>query len=79
VDPSQARATAAALVFAADRGLADGMRTIREILGLIEMQIAQHGLEGLVGSDSIPGDLALVRRHELAAALNRLRTLRVKT
>lgn len=79
VDPSQARATAAALIFAADRGLADGMRAIREILGLIEMQIAQHGLEGLVGSDTIPGDLALVRRHELAAALNRLRTLRVKT
>ncbi len=78
VDPSQARATAAALIFAADRGLADGMRAIREILGLIEMQIAQHGLEGLVGSDSIPGDLALVRRHELAAALNRLRALRVK-
>ena len=79
VDPSQARATAAALIFAADRGFVDGMRAIREILGLIEMQIAQHGLEGLVGSDSIPGDLALVRRHELAAALNRLRTLRVKT
>jgi len=79
VDPSQARAAAAALIFAADKGLADGMRTIREILGLIEMQIAQHGLEGLVGSESIPGDLALVRRHELAAALNRLRTLRVKT
>jgi predicted ABC-class ATPase len=79
VDPSQARAVAAALIFAADRGLADGMRTIREILGLLDMQIAQHGLEGLVTGEAVPGDLALVRRHELAAALNRLRTLRVKT
>ncbi len=79
VDPAQARAVAAALIFAADRGLADGMRTIREILGLIEMEIAQHGLEGLVSSESVPGDLALARRHELTAALNRLRTLRVKS
>ncbi len=78
VDPAQARAIAAALVFAADRGLADGMRTVREILGLIEMEIAQHGLEILV-PDGVPGDLALPRRQELAAAFNRLRTLRVKS
>jgi len=77
VDPAQARAIAAALVFAADRGLADGMRTVREILGLIEMEIAQHGLEILV-PDGVAGDLALPRRQELAAAFNRLRTLRVK-
>ncbi|MDR7402525.1 MAG: ABC-ATPase domain-containing protein [Armatimonadota bacterium] len=77
VDPAQARAIAAALVFAADRGLADGARTIREILGLIEMEIARAGLEVLV-PDGPAGDLALPRRHELAAALNRLRTLRVK-
>ncbi len=78
IDPAQARAIAAALVFAADRGLADGMRTLREILGSIELDIAQHGLEVLV-PDAVPGDLALPRRQELAAAFNRLRTLHVKT
>lgn len=78
VDPAQARAIAAALIFAAERGLADGMRTLREILGLIEMEVAQHGLE-VLAPDGVPGDLALPRRQELAAALNRLRTLRVKS
>ncbi len=78
VDPAQARAIAAALVFAADRGLADGARTVREIVGLIEMEITRAGLDVLV-PDGPAGDLALPRRHELAAALNRLRTLRVKT
>jgi predicted ABC-class ATPase len=78
VDPAQAKAIAAALIFAADRGLADGGRTIREILGLIEMEVAQHGLEGLVPDGPI-GDLAAPRKHEFAAALNRLRTLRVKS
>lgn len=77
VDPAQARAIAAALVFAADRGYADGVRTIREILGLLEMEIAQHGLE-VLSQEGPPGDFALPRRHEIAAALNRLRTLRVK-
>jgi len=78
VDPGQARAIASALIFAADRGLADGMRTLREILGVIEMEVAQHGLE-VLAPDGVPGDLALPRRQELAAAFNRLRTLRVKS
>lgn len=78
VDPAQARAIAAALIFAADRGLADGMRTLREVLGLVEMDVVQHGLE-VLAPGGVPGDLALPRRHELAAALNRLRTLHVKS
>ena len=78
VDPGQARAIATALIWVADRGLVDGMRTVREVLGLIELEIAQRGLEGLA-PDGAPGDLALPRRQEIAAAINRLRTLRVKS
>src|SRR5439155_1473810 len=69
---------ATALIWVADRGLVDGMRTVREVLGLIELEIAQRGLEGLA-PDGAPGDLALPRRQEIAAAINRLRTLRVKS
>jgi len=54
------------------------MRTVRELLGLIEVEVAQRGLEGLV-PEGVPGDLALPRRQEIAAAINRLRTLRVKS
>ncbi|OLD44896.1 MAG: hypothetical protein AUI83_16800 [Armatimonadetes bacterium 13_1_40CM_3_65_7] len=78
VDPGQARAIAAALIWVADHGLVDGMRTMRELLGLIELEIAQRGLEGLA-PDGVPGDLAFPRRQEIAAAINRLRTLRVKS
>ncbi|TMI72875.1 MAG: ATPase [Bacillati bacterium ANGP1] len=78
VDPAQARAVAVALIWVADRGLVDGMRTVRELLGLIEVEVAQRGLEGLV-PEGVPGDLALPRRQEIAAAINRLRTLRVKS
>lgn len=77
VDPAQGKAVAAALIYAADHGFADGGRTIREMLGFIEMEVAQRGLEGLV-PDGPAGDLAMPRKHEIAAALNRLRTLRVK-
>src|SRR2546422_998873 len=76
VDPAQARAVAVTLIWVADHGLVDGMRTVRELLGLIEVEVAQRGLEGLVPA-GVPGDLALPRRQEMAAAINRLRTLRV--
>lgn len=78
VDPGQARAIAAALIWVADRGLVDGMRTVRELLGLMELEVAQRGLECLA-PEGVPGDLALPRRQEIAAAINRLRTLRVKS
>lgn len=78
-DPGQARAIGAALVFAAERGYADGTRTVREVLGLLEMEMTQKGLEVIWLQDGPPGDLAMPRRHEIAAALNRLRTLRVKS
>src|SRR2546425_400937 len=45
VDPAQARAIAAAMIWVADRWLEDGMRTVRELIVLIEVECAHRGLE----------------------------------
>lgn len=73
VHPGQLRAVGAALLHV--RRLADGARTVADLLDAVERTVADGGLGALV--DRPVGDLAGFRRFELAAALNRLRTLRV--
>lgn len=53
----------------------DEGRPIREILDLVDRDLSTEGLECL--SRELRGDLARPRRYEIAAALNRLRTLRI--
>lgn len=74
VDPSQARAVGAALAYARERYI-DGRRPLDEILDAVMDDIAGGGLDVLDARRV--GDHALFRRLELAAALNRLRTLDV--
>ncbi|MFK5921616.1 MAG: ABC-ATPase domain-containing protein [Verrucomicrobiota bacterium] len=75
ISSSQTRAIAAALVYAREKNIIDGTRNIAQILDLIEPDL-NRGLDIL--SHGHRGDLAIFRRHELAAALNRLRTLKVE-
>ncbi|MBD2844834.1 ABC-ATPase domain-containing protein [Paenibacillus sp. IB182496] len=78
VDPSQTRAIAEMMRYAAQR-LADGRRTLAGLCELLEAQVAAHGLDAISPHyGKHPGDLARPRRYELAAAINRLRTLRVQ-
>ncbi|ELS04477.1 putative ATPase of the ABC class [Xenococcus sp. PCC 7305] len=72
IDPDQLRAIAHALVYTTNHYL-DRPITIPEILDLVMEDIAKQGLDIL--TDFTSGDLALFRRFEFAAALNRLRTL----
>ena len=74
VHPSQLRAIAAAMVRA--REWMTASTSLRAVLDEIESLVARDGLEAVV--DSPRGDLAGFRRFELAAAINRLRSLRVK-
>jgi len=53
----------------------DERRPIREILDLIDRDLSTEGLESL--TRDLRGDLARPRRYEIAAALNRLKTLRI--
>ena len=79
VDGSQTRAIGALLAHAVARGYLDGRRAIAEILALLDADLDRAGLDLLAQRPGEhPGDLARPRMLELAAALNRLRTLRVR-
>jgi predicted ABC-class ATPase len=72
-DASQTNAIAESLVYA--KKYMDGQRTLEEILELIFDDIREAGLN--VVGHSKDGNYAMFRKFELAAALNRLRTLKV--
>jgi predicted ABC-class ATPase len=78
VESGQARAIGDAIVFAGERGYVDGSRSLREIVSLIDAELSERGLEVLSPFSGHPGDYARPRRHEIAAAFNRLRTLRIR-
>ena len=81
VDRSQTRAIGYALELAR-RSLLDGEATLAEVLDALEERIDQAGLDildpGHARGPRHPGDLARPRRHEIAAALGRLRTMRMR-
>lgn len=80
MDPSQTRAIGGLLARATARGQIDGRRSIAAVLALIEAELDHVGLDLLAERPGEhPGDLARPRMLELAAALNRLRTLRILT
>jgi predicted ABC-class ATPase len=74
VSTSQIRAIGNALASAPARFL-DRATSIPEVLDEIDLLLAREGLDAL--DPRRPGDLAGFRRFELAATLNRLRSLRV--
>ena len=57
------------------RGLCDGRRDLPRILAALDADLHAHGLDSLAQAGF--GDRARPRRFEVAAALNRLRSLRV--
>jgi predicted ABC-class ATPase len=74
VDSSQTTAIGEALVYA--KKYMDGTRSIHEILDLIFQDIEEKGLTVIGNPKS--GNYAWFRRFELAAALNRLRSLKIE-
>ena len=74
VDPAQCRMIGDALLRIA-RGLCDGRRDLPAILAALDAAIRADGLEALAEPGF--GDRAHARTLEIAAALNRLRSLRV--
>ena len=74
VDAAQCRMIGDVLLQYA-RGLCDGKKTIPELLDRIDAEIEKDGLDALADRDF--GDRARARRFEIAAALNRLRSLRL--
>ncbi len=75
VESGQLRAIAEAMVYAKEYYL-DNRHTLAAVLDCIFADIQTNGLESLTRHPQ--GNLVAFRRHELAAAINRLRTLKVK-
>jgi len=79
-DRSQTRAVGLA-IHLATRKLMDGEAPLGRVLDGLESLLDEEGLEALSPfrrGDEHPGNLARPRRFEIAAALNRLRTLRIR-
>jgi hypothetical protein len=79
LDASQTRAIGLALHRAAEQWM-DGWRTVPEILDALDELLDREGLDALDPfgrRGEHPGALARPRRFEIAAALGRLRSLRV--
>lgn len=72
---SQTSALGAALWYAVK--YMDGRRTVGEVARRVMDDIAEAGLDIL--SPGAPGNQAIFRKHELAMAMNRLRSLKVRT
>ena len=74
VDAAQCRMIGDLLLRLA-RGLCDGRRNLPELLDALDAELQARGLDSLAQAGF--GDRARPRRFEIAAALNRLRSLRV--
>src|SRR5699024_12073017 len=78
VDTSQTRMIAEIIQYL-DRTNALGDRTLNELLDDIDQQMNQKGLASFtIFKDQHPCDIASRKRYEIAAALNRMRTAKVK-
>ena len=87
IEVHQVSAIAQAIIYA-DRWYFDPKRSLSEVLDLVMDDIARGGLDALSAdsssADSLSikssrmGNLAMIRRFELAAAINRLRTLKIR-
>ena len=75
VEEAQTR-TIGDLIYHAARELFDGKRTLREALGIIEEKLKKEGLDSLL--PFISGQYAFPRKYEMAAAINRLTSLKCK-
>jgi predicted ABC-class ATPase len=80
VDPSQSEGIANLLLHAVNRGYFDGRATLLQVLERIYGDIQARGLDAIAphGGGRHPGDYALPRLQDAAAAINRLRTLTVR-
>ncbi|MDQ4117208.1 MAG: ABC-ATPase domain-containing protein [Actinomycetota bacterium] len=74
-DSSQVTGVGLALAHAVRTGLLDGRRTVADVLDGLDRDVVEDGMASL--AHGALSDFALPRRHEVAAALNRLRSARV--
>ena len=75
VDPQQTTGIAESLEYMAE--IFDGQTSLTAALAELEEMLDTQGVDGLTGNRDHPGHVARPRAHEIAAALNRFRGLRL--
>ncbi|MBG9811271.1 ABC-ATPase domain-containing protein [Priestia endophytica] len=78
VNESQTRAIAGILSHIERKNLLCSSKTMKDLLEYVQQEIERHGLKYFASSKKEEGELAEPRVHEIAAALNRLRSLSVR-
>ena len=76
IEVSQVRAVANMLIYLEHSGLCDGLMPLATVLDRMERVVQEKGLDG-IATFRKPGDLSLPRRGDVAAAINRLRVLKM--
>ncbi|HET8679750.1 MAG TPA: ABC-ATPase domain-containing protein [bacterium] len=79
VDPSQARAAGAAILYAIEKGYFDGTMPIADAIDRVFADTERSGLAALALDDEVSGEHAMPRPHEVAAVLNRMRSLQARS
>jgi predicted ABC-class ATPase len=74
-DAAQARAAAAVILLALEKGYFDGNASLMEAIDRVFAHMDRDGLDVLASENDLSGDYAWPRRHEVAAILNRMRAL----
>lgn len=77
VDISQTNCLAVMLEYLVKRVINDKL-TIKQAVDIVYKQIQERGLDGISPYTGHPGNLALPRKYEFSAMLNRYRELRIK-
>lgn len=75
-DSEQAAALGYLLVYA-EKNLFDGKRSLKNIVDMLMDRIEKQGLSGIAENDFISAGLAIPRKQEIFACLNRYRQLRI--
>ncbi len=78
VDHAQARAAGDAVLHAVEKDYVNGQASVAEVLDRVFADIDASGLGVLATRKGEEADYALPRRHEVAAVLNRMRSLQVR-
>ncbi|MEK3644879.1 ABC-ATPase domain-containing protein [Aeribacillus sp. FSL M8-0235] len=78
VDESQTRMIGEILSYIERTNLFDRRLTVSQLLDFVENKINQDGLQSFSAHHGHQGELSYVRRFELAAALNRIRALKIR-
>ncbi len=78
VDHTQTKAIAYIIYYLVKSGIINNYRTMKEVMDIVDITLEKDGIDVFSPFSYPIGDMSSVRKYEVAAAINRLRTLKIK-